>query len=260
MVEAVSNPGTLSVIRRFRPHADLQGIRADYYNLTESARRAAGRAACLDGPTRTACAGRNPYAQHRCRRPVRDRPCVRPAASSPTATTATDQSPLPLRVELDSDPLSVQPQGVQPPCSVERCAPWEQGGIERSPPAGVRPAPRSFCALRWLFLNEWLSGDLTGSGASSTVRGGSSSADVGDDGLIVQTNGLPPSRNAIPMKVGRPHPASGGVQDNVAHASWGTVRRHCRTPARRQSYDDSQRPDLAARQQRYDRLVVCAIG
>ena len=35
MVEAVSNPGTLSVIRRFRPHADLQGIRADYYNLTD---------------------------------------------------------------------------------------------------------------------------------------------------------------------------------------------------------------------------------
>ena len=50
MVEAVRNPGTLSVIRKFRPHADLQGIRADYYNLTDlQGQPLAGLLVLMDG-------------------------------------------------------------------------------------------------------------------------------------------------------------------------------------------------------------------
>ena len=52
------------------------------------------------------------------------------------------------------------------------------------------------------FLNEWLSGDLTSGRVPFMVSAGSSSAAGANDGPIVETNGLPPSRNAIPLEVG----------------------------------------------------------
>ena len=52
------------------------------------------------------------------------------------------------------------------------------------------------------FLNEWLTGDLTQTSTQTTLSAGSSSAAAAQNVLIVETNGLPPSRNAIPLNVG----------------------------------------------------------
>ena len=111
MVEAVSNPGTLSVIRRFRPHADLQGIRADYYNLTDlQGAPLAGLLVLMD----------------RRGRPVRAEIHMNNTSADALYEIAVRQSlrliedryksdrPVrlyPLRMQLESDPLSVQPRG-----------------------------------------------------------------------------------------------------------------------------------------------------
>lgn len=196
MVEAVRNPGTLSVIRRFRPHADLQGIRADYYNLTDlQGQPLAGLLVLMD----------------RRGRPVRAEIHMNNNTADALYEIALRQSlrliedryrserPIrlyPLRMQLNSDPLSVQPRG-------------------SAQSAGIAPAPASSNPLLLVaavllvisalfsgwFLNEWLSGELTQSGSPATFSAGSSSA-AGQNVLIVETNGLPPSRNAIPMNVG----------------------------------------------------------
>ena len=197
MVEAVSNSGTLSVIRRFRPHADLQGIRADYYNLTDlQGQPLAGLLVLMD----------------RRGRPVRAEIHMNNNMADALYEIALRQSlrliedryksdrPVrlyPLRMQLNSDPLSVQPRG-------------------SASNAGLAPAPASanplilvaavLLAISALFsgwfLNEWLSGDLAGAGTPATSSAGSSSAAAGQYVLVVETNGLPPSRNAIPMNVG----------------------------------------------------------
>ncbi len=197
MVEAVRNPGTLSVIRRFRPHADLQGIRADYYNLTDlQGAPLAGLLVLMD----------------RRGRPVRAEIHMNNTSADALYEIAVRQSlrliedryksdrPVrlyPLRMQLESDPLSVQPRG-------------------RAATAGLAPAPATGNPLLLLgamlfaisalfggwFLNEWLSGDLTQSGSPSAFSVGSSSGAAGTDVVIFETNGLPPSRNAIPMNVG----------------------------------------------------------
>lgn len=197
MVESVRNPGTLSVIRRFRPHADLQGIRADYYNLTDlQGQPLAGLLVLMD----------------RRGRPVRAEIHMNNNTADALYEIALRQSlrliedryrserPIrlyPLRMQLNSDPLSVQPRG-------------------SAQSAGIAPTPASSNPLLLVaavllaisalfsgwFLNEWLSGDLTQSGSPATLSAGSSSAAAGQNVLIVETNGLPPSRNAIPMNVG----------------------------------------------------------
>ena len=197
MVEAVSNPGTLSVIRRFRPHADLQGIRADYYNLTDlQGAPLAGLLVLMD----------------RRGRPVRAEIHMNNTSADALYEIAVRQSlrliedryksdrPVrlyPLRMQLESDPLSVQPRA-------------------RNANAGVASAPASGNSLLLVgailfaitalfsgwFLNEWFSGDLTQSGSSAAFSVGSSSGTAGPDVLISESNGLPPSRNAIPMNVG----------------------------------------------------------
>ena len=196
MVEAVRNPGTLSVIRRFRPHADLQGIRADYYNLTDlQGQPLAGLLVLMD----------------RRGRPVRAEIHMNNNTADALYEIALRQSlrliedryrserPIrlyPLRMQLNSDPLSVQPRG-------------------SAQSAGIAPAPASSNPLLLVaavllaisalfsgwFLNEWLTGELTQPGSPATLSAGSSSA-AGQNVLIVETNGLPPSRNAIPMNVG----------------------------------------------------------
>ena len=197
MVEAVSNPGTLSVIRRFRPHADLQGIRADYYNLTDlQGAPLAGLLVLMD----------------RRGRPVRAEIYMSNTSADALYEIAVRQSlrliehryksdrPVrlyPLRMQLETDPLSVQPRA-------------------RASNPGVAPAPASgnplllvgalLLAISALFggwfLNDWFTGDLIRSRAPATLAVSSSSAAAGPDVLIVETNGLPPSRNAIPMNVG----------------------------------------------------------
>jgi len=197
MVEAVTNPGMLSVIRRFRPHADLQGIRADYYNLTDlQGQPLAGLLVLMDRRGRAVRAEIHmnnntadalyEIALRQSLRLIEDRyKSDRPVRLYP------------LRMQLNSDPLSVQPRG-------------------SAPTAGIAPAPASgnplllvgalFLAISALFsgwfLNEWLSGDLTRSGTPASISAGASSGAAGPDVLIVETNGLPPSRNAIPMNVG----------------------------------------------------------
>lgn len=197
MVEAVRNPGTLSVIRRFRPHADLQGIRADYYNLTDlQGQPLAGLLVLMD----------------RRGRPVRAEIHMNNNTADALYEIALRQSlrliedryrserPIrlyPLRMQLNSDPLSVQPRG-------------------SAQSAAIAPAPASSNPLLLVgavllaisalfsgwFLNEWLTGELTQSSSPATLSAGSSSSAAGQNVLIVETNGLPPSRNAIPMNVG----------------------------------------------------------
>lgn len=197
MAEAISNTGTLSVIRRFRPHADLQGIRADYYNLTDlQGQPLAGLLVLMD----------------RRGRPVRGEIHMNNNTADALYEIALRQSlrliedryksdrPVrlyPLRMQLNSDPLSVQPRGTAPTPGI---AP---------PPASSNPLLLVGAALLvvsalfsgW-FLNEWLTGDLTQTGTQTTLSAGSSSTAAGQNVLIVETNGLPPSRNAIPMNVG----------------------------------------------------------
>lgn len=197
MVEAVSNSGTLSVIRRFRPHADLQGIRADYYNLTDlQGQPLAGLLVLMD----------------RRGRPVRAEIHMNNNMADALYEIALRQSlrliedryksdrPVrlyPLRMQLNSDPLSVQPRGSA-----------SNAGLAPVPAAGnplllVAAVLLAISALfsGW-FLNEWLSGDLAGAETPAASSAGSSSAAAGQNVLIVETNGLPSSRNAIPMKVG----------------------------------------------------------
>ncbi len=197
MVEAVRNPGTLSVIRRFRPHADLQGIRADYYNLTDlQGQPLAGLLVLMD----------------RRGRPVRAEIHMNNNTADALYEIALRQSlrliedryrsdrPVrlyPLRMQLNSDPLSVQPRG-------------------NPAAAGAAPTPASSNPLLLVgavllavsalfsgwFLNEWLTGELTRSGTPASISASPSSGVTGSDVLIVETNGLPSSRNAIPMNVG----------------------------------------------------------
>ncbi|MCZ0939244.1 MAG: hypothetical protein OXJ55_11440 [Caldilineaceae bacterium] len=197
MVEAISNTGTLSVIRRFRPHADLQGIRADYYNLTDlQGQPLAGLLVLMD----------------RRGRPVRGEIHMNNNTADALYEIALRQSlrliedryksdrPVrlyPLRMQLNSDPLSVQPRGSAPTPAI---AP---------PPASSNPLILVGAVLLVIsalfsgwFLNEWLTGDLTQTSTQTTLSAGSSSAAAAQNVLIVETNGLPPSRNAIPMNVG----------------------------------------------------------
>ena len=197
MVEAISNTGTLSVIRRFRPHADLQGIRADYYNLTDlQGQPLAGLLVLMD----------------RRGRPVRGEIHMNNNTADALYEIALRQSlrliedryksdrPVrlyPLRMQLNSDPLSVQPRGSAPTPAI---AP---------PPASSNPLILVGAVLLVIsalfsgwFLNEWLTGDLTQTGTQTTLSAGSSSAAAAQNVLIVETNGLPPSRNAIPLNVG----------------------------------------------------------
>ncbi len=197
MVEAISNTGTLSVIRRFRPHADLQGIRADYYNLTDlQGQPLAGLLVLMD----------------RRGRPVRGEIHMNNNTADALYEIALRQSlrliedryksdrPVrlyPLRMQLNSDPLSVQPRGSAPAPGI---AP---------PPASSNPLLLVGAVLLVIsalfsgwFMNEWLTGDLTQTASQTTLSAGSSSAAAGQNVLIVETNGLPPSRNAIPMNVG----------------------------------------------------------
>ena len=196
MVEAVSNSGTLSVVRRFRPHADLQGIRADYYNLTDlQGQPLAGLLVLMD----------------RRGRPVRAEIHMNNNIADALYEIALRQSlrliedryksdrPVrlyPLRMQLNSDPLSVQPRGS---ASNSAVGPAPMSG---SPLLLVAALLLAVSALfsGW-FLNEWLTGDLAGAGSSPAITAGSSS-DAAQTVLIVETNGLPPSRNAIPMNVG----------------------------------------------------------
>ena len=197
MVEAVSNTGTLSVIRRFRPHADLQGIRADYYNLTDlQGQPLAGLLVLMD----------------RRGRPVRAEIHMNNNTADALYEIALRQSlrliedryrsdrPVrlyPLRMQLNSDPLSVQPRGS---ATTSNVAP---SPASSNPLLLVGAVLLAISALfsGW-FLNEWLTGELTQSGTPASISAGSSSASAGSDVLIVETNGLPPSRNAIPMNVG----------------------------------------------------------
>ena len=195
MVEAVSNPGTLSVIRRFRPHADLQGIRADYYNLTDlQGAPLAGLLVLMD----------------RRGRPVRAEIHMSNTSADALYEIAVRQSlrliedryksdrPVrlyPLRMQLETDPLSVQPRA--------RASNAGVAPVSGNPLLLVGALLLAISALfgGW-FLNEWFTGDLIRSRAPATLAMGSSSASAGPDVLIVETNGLPPSRNAIPMNVG----------------------------------------------------------
>ncbi len=194
MVEAVSNPGTFSAIRRFRPHADLQGIRADYYNLTDlQGAPLAGLLVLMDRRGRPV---RAEVHMHISAVDTLYEIAVRQARRLITDRYNSDR-PIrlyPLRVQLDNDPLSVQPQG---------------SGRNVVPVSGSSNSLLLLFGLLLVltalfggwFLNEWLSGDLA-SGGTPFFAGGDSSSAGALDRPIVETNGLSPSRNAIPMEVG----------------------------------------------------------
>ncbi len=194
MVEAVSNPGTFSAIRRFRPHADLQGIRADYYNLTDlQGAPLAGLLVLMDRRGRPV---RAEVHMHISAADTLYEIAVRQARRLITDRYNSDR-PIrlyPLRVQLDNDPLSVQPQG---------------SGRNMAPVSGSSNSLFLLFGLLLVltaifggwFLNEWLSGDLASGGAPFFAGDDSSSAGALDR-PIVETNGLSPSRNAIPMEVG----------------------------------------------------------
>ncbi|MDE0431823.1 MAG: hypothetical protein OXH98_18850 [Caldilineaceae bacterium] len=186
MVEAVSNPGTFSAIRRFRPHADLQGIRADYYNLTDlQGAPLAGLLVLMDRRGRPV---RAEVHMHVSAADTLYEIAVRQARRLITDRYNSDR-PIrlyPLRVQLDNDPLSVQPQG-----SGRNVVPVSGSSNLLLLVFGLLLV-LSALSGGW-FLNEWLRGDL--SGGDSSVAGVLNRP-------IVETNGLSPSRNAIPMEVG----------------------------------------------------------
>ena len=255
MVEAVSNPGTLSVIRRFRPHADLQGIRADYYNLTDlQGAPLAGLLVLMD----------------RRGRPVRAEIHMSNTSADALYEIAVRQSlrliedryksdrPVrlyPLRMQLETDPLSVQPRA-----RASNPGRGAGAGVGKPPIAGGRSAPRDFCAVRWLVPQRMVHRrpypvQSAGHTCCEFILGGRWTRCPHRRN---QWAAPQPQRN--PDECGRSYPAPARIQDLTAHRSRGTCRRHRRLSARRRSYDNSQRPDLAARQQRYHRLVVCAVG
>ena len=190
MVEAMSKPGTLSVIRRYRPHSNLRGISADYYNLTDL------QGAPLAGLL---------VLKDRRGRPVRAEIHMGVPAAHVLHEVAVQQAqgliidrydsdkPIrlyPLRVQLDSDPLSVQPQGSGRATGVGAGPAWAL------PLVGGLLLLLITLAGGW-FLNEWLTGSPAGNAAPVTLSVDSSTAV-----RISETNGLAPSRNAIPMTVG----------------------------------------------------------
>ena len=194
MVEAVSNPGTFSAIRRFRPHADLQGIRADYYNLTDlQGAPLAGLLVLMDRRGRPV---RAEVHMHISAADTLYEIAVRQARRLITDRYNSDR-PIrlyPLRVQLDNDPLSVQPQG-----SGRNVVPVSGSSNLLLMLFGVLLVLTAVFG-GW-FLNEWLSGDLA-TGGTSFFAGGDSSSAGALERPIVETNGLAPSRNAIPMEVG----------------------------------------------------------
>ncbi len=189
MVEAVSNPGTFSAIRRFRPHADLQGIRADYYNLTDlQGAPLAGLLVLMDRRGRPV---RAEVHMHISAADTLYEIAVRQARRLITDRYNSDR-PIrlyPLRVQLDNDPLSVQPQG-----SGRSVGPVSGSSNSLLLLFGVLLVLTALFG-GW-FLNEWLSG------GTPFFAGGDTSSAGALSRPIVETNGLPTSRNAIPMEVG----------------------------------------------------------
>ena len=165
MVEAVSNPGTFSAIRRFRPHADLQGIRADYYNLTDlQGAPLAGLLVLMDRRGRPV---RAEVHMHISAADTLYEIAVRQARRLITDRYNSDR-PIrlyPLRVQLDNDPLSVQPQG-----SGRNVVPVSGSSNLLLMLFGVLLVLTSLFG-GW-FLNEWLSGDLAAGGTSLLCRRG----------------------------------------------------------------------------------------
>jgi len=188
MDEGVSNLGTLSNIRRSSSYTDLQGIRADYYNLTDvKGAPLAGMLVLMD----------------RCGRPVRAEVhmndtdpdslyeiALRQANHLITDRYRSDRSIrlYPLLVRLDHDPLALELKA--PTQDTRRVPRWFFSMV-----GGVLVL---FLALGggW-FLNEWLTGNADSNPLPARVLVDSSNSQIS-----FETNGLPPSRNAIPMEVG----------------------------------------------------------
>ncbi len=193
MVEAVSNPGILSVIRRFGAHTDLQGISADYYNLVDlQGAPLAGLLVLMDRR------GRPVRAEIHMKDTATDtlyEMAVRQAHSLITARYRSDGSIrlYSLRVQLDTDPLSVHPEA---PDRGARAPAWFF-------PVVGGALVVLFALISGWFLNEWLTGSPVRVFADSVNSDiGALTAASGNSGRIQETNGLPPSRHAIPMAVG----------------------------------------------------------
>lgn len=221
MAEDASNPGTVSPIRMSSAHSNLQGISAEYYNLTDvKGAPLAGLLVLMD----------------RRDRPVRAEVHMNDTTTGALYEMALRQANLlitdryrsdkpirlyPLRVRLDHDPLSV-----------ELKAPSRDTGVPGwfFPVVGGVLALVLALAAGW-FLNDWLRGASTGlalpgnppavaqppanaggetagqspAGDQAAAPGGSGNpgTDGGaSEGRRFETNGLPPSRNAVPMEVG----------------------------------------------------------
>lgn len=197
MVEAVGHPSTLSVIRKFRPHSDLQGIRAEYYNLTDlQGAPLAGLLVLMDRRSRPV---RAEIHLHHTADDSLYRIGLQQAQRLISDRYSSDRPvPLyPLRVELDSEPLAIQAHG--------------SGRAAASPPGVTAGTPLIIiiglvlavsALLSGWFLNAWLSGDLADSGGPTALSSQPSTANIPEGVLIAETNELPASQNAIPMKVG----------------------------------------------------------
>lgn len=204
--------GTLSPGRRSSVHAELQTIDADYYNITDSAGAPlAGLLVLLD----------------RKRRPVRAELHLSEDVDGHRYDLALRQAQLLLGDRYYADaplPLIV----LYARLAQERIpVTLEQPPPASGAPAWLRPVAMTLLALVLFGAGGWfLRGVLEGGGGSGTpatqVEAASVSpaqpqaaqAEAGTEtaGRIFETNGLPASRNALPLDIGQRVQLRAGIQ------------------------------------------------
>jgi hypothetical protein len=207
-IESAPIPSTLSQIQRSSAHMDLQPITADYYNITNATGApVAGLLVLMD----------------RRQRPVRAELHLHDTTVGTIQELAQRQAhlllsdryhgegPLPLnvlRTQMEYERLSIPLSAPPPPSKI---------------PGWLRPAALTLLALLVFGASGWFLNELfTGAAgspavsapaaqdqaappaeATTTTEGTSSPADaaISAGTRISSTNGLPPSRNALPLEV-----------------------------------------------------------
>ena len=206
-VESAQIPSTLSQIQRISAHSDLQPIAAEYYNITNaSGAPVAGLLVLMDRRQRpvraelhlhdTTVGALQELAQRQAHLLIRDR--------------YTGDRPLPLnvlRIQLEDERIAVPLEAPPPPSNI---------------PIWLKPVVIGVLALfifggfGW-FLNDLMTGEpetaaelvsLAGeSNTSATVAPvlaeATSAPSPQTEERIFETNGLPVSRNALPLDIGQ---------------------------------------------------------
>ncbi|MBX2998927.1 MAG: SH3 domain-containing protein [Caldilineaceae bacterium] len=203
-VESTPIPNTLSQIQRSSAHNDLQPIAADYYNITNAnGAPVAGLLVLMD----------------RRQRPVRAELHLHDSTVGANQELAQRQAHLLISDRYSGDralPLNVlRTQMEEERLSVPLSAPPPPSKI----PGWLKPAALTLVALLVFGTAGWFLNDLLGATAHPTVTAPaavdsvdppaemsdavddtSASAVAASEGTrIFETNGLPPSRNALPL-------------------------------------------------------------